>query len=359
VSPSSSSVHQRASTGRFAALFAALVLVLAACVGAAAPSSVSSSSAIAAATATPAATPITTPNPTPPPAFPATLTDDEKTAVKIPSEPKRIVSLTPANTEILFALAAGDRVVATDNGSDFPAIAAALPDVTSYGGAGVVVNVEQIVNLKADLVVAGGLDFTPGDAVLRLRSLGIPVLVVYASSVDGVFKDIELLGAAVGRSNEAVATTTRMRAEIKSTADLAAAAATAAGAKPRVYYEIGYTDTTGQIYAPADRSFIADLVGLAGADPITTGDPSNYEIPLERLIARDPQVIIIGVNPFYSPSPAVVSARPGWKVMTAVKDGQVRAVRDTEITRPGPRLTIGLRALTQAIWPDIKLPPAS
>jgi hypothetical protein len=133
--------------------------------------------------------------------------------------------------------------------------------------------------------------------------------------------------------------------QLKSISHAAAARATSSGAKPRVYYEIGYTDATGEIYAPADKSFLAEMVTLAGADPITTGDPNTYEIPLEKLIERDPQVIIIGVNPFYSPAPASLAKRPGWKVMTAIKDGQVRTVKDTEITRPGPRLAIGLRAL--------------
>ena len=63
---------------------------------------------------------------------------------------------------------------------------------------------------------------------------------------------------------------------------------------------------------------------LAGVDAITTGDPNTYEIPLEKLIERDPQVIILGVNPFYSPTPTAVAARPGWDVMTAVKDGMIR-----------------------------------
>ena len=78
------------------------------------------------------------------------------------------------------------------------------------------------------------------------------------------------------------------------------------------------------------------MVTLAGADAITTGDPNTYAIPLEKLIERDPQVIILGVNPFYSPTPTAVAARPGWDVMTAVKDDTIRPVNDIEITRPGP-----------------------
>ena len=346
--------HPATPPGRLTAALAALVLVLAACSGSAGPSPVASSST-AIATAAPTPTPVATPTATPVPAFPATLKDDEGTSVTIASAPKRIVSLTPATTEILFGLGAGDRVVATDDGSDYPAAAANLKHVATFSS----VDTEQVVQLGADLVLAGGLGFTPADAITKLRSLKIPVLVIYAPSVDGVLKDIELIGDAVGAADEAKTMTDGMSTPLKAISGAAAAKATSAGAKPRVYYEIGYTDATGQIYAPADKSFLAEMVTLAGADPITTGDPNTYEIPLEKLIERDPQVIIIGVNPFYSPAPASLAKRPGWKVMTAIKDGQVRTVKDTEITRPGPRLAIGLRALALGIWPDLQLPPAS
>ena len=131
----------------------------------------------------------------------------------------------------------------------------------------------------------------------------------------------------------------------------AIAAAVADGDHPRVFYEVGYTDATGQIFAPADDSFVAEMVTLAGGDAITTGDPASYEIPLETLIEADPQIIVLGVNPFYMPTPEQVAARPGWDVMTAVKDGAIVPVQDTEITRPGPRLPIGLRNLAAAIRP--------
>ena len=320
------------------------------------------SSALAACSA-PAALPSTTPTPTaiassspsiePSPsaaAFPVTITDDESTAVELASEPQKIVSLTPATTEILFEIGAGDRVVATDDGSDYPAAAVPLPDVASFSS----VDVEQVVSLAPDLVVAGGLGFTPPDVITRLRSLDIPVVVVYAGSVDGVYHDIELLGQATGTSDAAVALTTSMRSEI----DAISGAVGASGTRPRVYYEIGYDGTTGAIYAPADKSFVAEMVTLAGGDTITTGSASTYEIPLEKLIERDPQVIVLGVNPFYNPTPKEVAARPGWKVMTAVVNEDIRIVQDTEITRPGPRLPIGLRALATTIQPDVTLPAA-
>ncbi len=283
-------------------------------------------------------------------AFPVTLVDDEDTSVEIAAEPDGIVSLTPATTEILFALGAGDRVIATDDGSDYPDAAAALPDVASFNS----VDVEQVVDLEPDLVVAGGLGFTPADAITQLRSLDIPVLVVYAPSLEGVYEDIELIGTATGTSEAAADLTTAMRAEI----DAISGAVSAGGTPPRVFYEVGYDATTGAIFAPAADSFVAEMVTLAGGDTITTGDPNTYEIALEKLIEQDPEVIVLGVNPFYAPTPEEVAARPGWNVMTAVTSDDVRSVRDIEITRPGPRLPVGLRNLASTIRPDVTLPAA-
>ncbi len=336
-----------------AVLFALLALSLAACTGSARPSIPpdATGSLAPAITATPPTTVSSSSAPSVASAtYPMTLTDDEGTAVTLVAQPKRIVSLTPATTETLFALGAADRVVATDDGSDYPKEATSLPHVATFSS----VDVEKITALQADLVIAGGLGFSPAEAITQLRSLKIPVLVLYAPSIAGVYHDIELIGSAAGTPEKAATVTAGMRTEM----DASHAAAAAAGTPPRVYYEVGYTESTGQIFAPAAKSFVAEMVAAAGGTPITTADPATYEIPLEALIAQDPQVIVLGVNPFYAPTPAQVKARAGWGVMTAVKDGQIRTVRDTEITRPGPRLPVGLRNLTTTIWPGISLPPA-
>ena len=332
-----------------------VILVLSALLAACSSGSTTSSPSLAptaASSASQLAAPTSTPTSTPAPsaaAFPLTVTDDEGTVVELAAQPQKVVSLTPAATETLFAIGAGDRIVASDDASDYPDAATALAHVASFDK----VDVEKVVALEPDLVIAGGLGGTPADAITKLRSLKIPVVVVYAGSVDGVYKDIELLGTATGTGSAATALTASMRTDMGAVS----AVATAAGPKPRVYYEIGYDDATGAIYAPADESFVADMLTLAGADAITTGDPNSYQIPLETLIQKDPQLIVIGTNPFYSPSPASLESRAGWSAITAVKDRNVKSVRDIEITRPGPRLPIGLRNLVQAIWPDLTLPP--
>jgi iron complex transport system substrate-binding protein len=275
--------------------------------------------------------------------FPVTVIDDEGTEVTIEAPPKRIVSLSPANTEVVFALGAGDRLAGGTAFDDYPAEAAGLPDVATFQG----VIMERIVALDPDLVLAAGNFFTPPDDIARMRELGYPVVVVYAPDVSSVLADIELIGAAIGASAEAEGLTALMSQRL----DEVAAAAAAAGSTPRTFYQIG---SEPEIYAPAPESFVADMVVLAGGDPITTSDPALFSIPLEELIAADPEVIIVG-DANYGVCPADVAARAGWGDMSAVVNGDIRPVDDVPVTRPGPRLAQGLASLARAIHPDLEL----
>lgn len=329
---------RRRAVGVVPVLVALAALVAGACSGPGA------SPSIAPASATPVpATPSPTVAPSPTPSIFATVTDDEGTVVEIPAEPQRIVSLTPATTEILFAIGAGPRVIATTDFDDYPPEAVALPDVASFQA----VDVEKIVGLEADLVIAGGNFFNDPAAIAQLRGLGIPVVVVYAPTVDGVLKDIELIGTAVG----AVAAAKDLSASMRAGFDQVTAALEGRP-RPRVFYEL---DATTDIYTAADDSFVAEMIELAGGDPITTGSPTDFSISIEKLITADPQVIVLG-DAAYGVTPEAVAARAGWDVMTAVKDGAIRPANDLVITRPGPRLVDGLRELALAIHPDAAVP---
>ncbi len=327
-----------------------LAVLLAAC--SAAPAA---SPTLAPTTPLPSAAPVATAEPTPAPTaaplFPQTLTDDEGTAVTLPAEPQRIVSLTPAATETLFALGVGDRIVGkAEDIFLYPPEAGSVPDFEKFDGSAIVVDIENIVAAKADLVVAGGNFGTPPDAVQRLRDLGVPVVVVYAPSVEGVFSDIELLGKAVGKPDEGAAMAQRMRDEFAAVAD-----AVAGQPRPRVFYEI---DATGAYYGPADQSFLAEMISLAGGEPITTGSPDKYDIAAERLIGADPEVILLA-DAAYGVTSEAVAARPGWSTMTAVRNGDIRPIEDTMITRPGPRLVQGLQLLASTIHPNAPIASSS
>ena len=177
-----------------------------------------------------------------------------------------------------------------------------------------------------------------------------PVVVVYAETVDEVLADIELIGEAIGEGEAAKTLTTEMAAGI----DEVSTAATAVGATPRTFYQLG---SEPEIYGPAPDSFVADMVVLAGGIPVTTSDPAVFSIPVEALVAADPEVIVVG-DANYGVCPADVMARPGWAGITAVEDGAVRPVDDIPVTRPGPRLAEGLASLARAIHPDLELADA-
>ena len=295
----------------------------------------------------PPATATPGPSAAPSASFPTSLTDDEGTTVALKSAPQKIVSLTPAETEVLFALGAGDRVVGkVEDVANFPPQAKNVPIVGTFSG----VDVEKIVGAGADLVIAGGSGGTPKDAIDKLRSLKIPVLVVYAPDVEGVLSDITLTGAAIGRPAEAAVLTASMRVGFDQVA-----AATAGVTKPRTFYETGDQPA---IYGIADDSVYAQMITLAGATPITTGSATSWEMPVEKLIAADPEVIILG-DSAYGVTAAAVAKRAGWAGLTAVKQGAIRPIDDIPVTRPGPRLVDGLRLLVAAIHPELALPSAA
>ena len=238
----------------------------------------------------------------------------------------------------------GDRIVGkVEDFTPYPEAAAAIPDVAKFGS----VDVEKIVALGADLVIAGGNNFNPPESIKQLRDLGVPVLVVFAPDVAGARKDIELIGRAVGRPDEAAA----INASIQQAFD-DVAAATAGQPPVRTFYEL---DASSGYFGPAPDYFGTEMIKIAGGDPLTSGTDGVYQIGAEQILAFDPEVILLG-DAAYGVTPEQVAARPGWDTLTAVKNGNVRPIDDVVVTRPGPRLAEGIRALAAAINPDLVLP---
>ena len=292
----------------------------------------------------PALTATPPPSASPAPAFPVTLTDDDGTKLELKTAPQKIVSLTPAETEVIYAIDAGDRLVGkVEDVANFPPEAAKVPVVGTFNG----VDVEKIVSLGADLVIAGGSGGTPKDAIDQLRSLHVPVLVLYAPDVAGVLADIELTGDAIGQSAEADALAASMQAGFD---DVSGAVSSAA--KPKVFYETGDQPS---IYGIADESVYAQMIDLAGGVPVTTGSATNWEMPTEKLVTANPDLIILG-DSAYGVTADAVAKRPGWSAIAAVKAGAIKPIDDIVVTRPGPRLLDGLRLLVTAIHPEITLP---
>jgi iron complex transport system substrate-binding protein len=308
----------------------------------AAPTATAAPITAAPATPSPTVPPTATPSPTAASAFPVTVVDDESTSVTIPAEPQHIVSLAPSNTEIVFALGAGTRLVAGTDADDYPAEAAALPDAV----VATKVLKEQIASLDPDLILAYGNGFTPPGDVTQLRQLGYPVIVLYASSLAAAERDISLIATAVGAKDRADTMLAEMHRQFAAIEAVVPPTAT----HPRTFYEVGYGPG---IYTPSADSAYTEMIRLAGGDPITTD--ASFTISLEALVKADPEVIILG-DAAYGVCPDQIAGRKGWKTMTAVKAGAIRPAFDTVVTRPGPRLPLGLASLVRGIHPDVVLP---
>jgi iron complex transport system substrate-binding protein len=280
-------------------------------------------------------------------AYPVTLIDDAGRELVLDAEPSRIVSLAPSNTEIVCALDACDSLVGVTDFDDYPPKVAGVDKVVIAA----TVDVELVVAAEPDLVLAAGNEVTPTAIIEQLDDLGLPVLVLYPASLDGVYADIQLLGTALDRAEQAAELVRSMEARV---ADVVAAVEGAD--RPLTLYEVFYSE--GATYTAGEGSFLASLIELAGATPVT-GDAQGV-IADEDLIAADPQLILLGTAS-YDRSLADVEAaletlraRTGWADLAAVREGAVVPYLDDIVTtRPGPRIVDGLEALARAIHPDL------
>lgn len=271
-----------------------------------------------------------------------TVTDSANRSVTITGAPQRILSLAPSTTEIVFALGLGSRVIAVDSYSDYPAATKDLPKINTFP-----LNLEQVVSLKPDLVLAAGIQ--SADDIKKLSDLKLTVLVVGSvnATFDSVASDIALVGKATGTDAQAKAVTDAMKQKIDSIKAKVAGAST----KPRVYWELDSTDPA-KPYAPGPGSFINDIITLAGGVNVTASAKSPYaQISAEEIIAANPAVIILS-DAAYGTTVESVKARKGWSVISAVKNNLVFPIDDNLVSRPGPRIVDGLEAAAKLIHPE-------
>ncbi|MCE2512612.1 MAG: ABC transporter substrate-binding protein [Acidimicrobiia bacterium] len=249
------------------------------------------------------------------------------------SADQRIVSISPTGTEMLFAIGAGDRVVAVDQFSYYPDDAP-VTDLDGWNP-----NVEAIASYDPDLVVMQ----TSGDAGASLEALGIEVWAHDAPfAFEDVFVQIEQLGEVTGQVDEAAMLVAEMRTEI---AELIAAAPDVSGLS--YYHELDNT-----FYTVTSSTFIGQVYSLFGlanvADPADAeGSAWGYpQLSDEYLVDADPDVIFLADTLCCGQSAQTVAARPGWDQLTAVRDGRIVELNDDIVSRWGPRLVDFIAAIS-------------
>lgn len=280
-----------------------------------------------------------------PPGEPFDVTDDLDRTITLPHYAQRVVSLAPSNTEILFAIGAGGQVVGRDEFSDYPAEAAEIPTV---GGSFGDYNMEAIVDLNPDLVLASELN-TP-EQVKSLEDLG---LVVYylknPVELEGMYVNLEKVARLTGHEAEAMELISSLQARVAAVDE----ALGQVSDEPLVFYEIDATDPAAP-YTAGTGTFIDTLLQRAKGRNLGASLPGQYgQISLEELIVQDPEIILLGDSVWGGVTAESVAQRAGWEELSAVQTGQVYPFDDNLVSRPGPRMVDGFEALAQALHPDL------
>lgn len=266
--------------------------------------------------------------------FPVVVTADNGD-VELAKQPQRIVSLSPSLTELLFAVDAGDQLVAVDRYSDFPS-GTPVTDLSGFKP-----NVEAISGYDPDLVVLAG---DRDGVVAALDTLGIPTLLLpSAASLDDVYRQIETLGAATGHPDAAAA----LGAALRSDLERLAASVPERDQQLRYFYEL-----SDELYTVTSETFIGELLGLAGmtsiADAVDATAGGFPQLSAEYVLDADPDVIFLAHTDGTGQDPAEVAARPGWGELRAVQNDAVFVLDPDISSRWGPRIVELLRAVVDA-----------
>lgn len=256
----------------------------------------------------------------------------------IPADaPQRIVSLSPSHTEMLFAIGAGEQVVAVDSLSTYPTeTEAVLTDLSAFEP-----NVEAISAYEPDLVVIS--DDSSGISG-QLAAIGIDTWIGLApTTLDEVYEQIAELGDRVGRAEGAEALVSDMSSSI----DEIVSGAPALDEPLTYYHELDDT-----YFSVTSNTFIGSLYSMLGLRNIadaTEGDTDYPQLSAEFIVTQDPDLIFLADTKCCGVSADTVAARPGWEGLTAVTNGNVIEMDDDIASRWGPRVVDYLRAIAEAI----------
>jgi iron complex transport system substrate-binding protein len=262
-------------------------------------------------------------------AFPVTVGD-----VTLDKRPERIISLAPVMTEILFAVGAGEQVVAVDDQSNYP------PDAPKSDLSGYTPNAEAIAAYTPDLVL---LTYDPNNIVQQLTELKIPVYLADApKNLDDTYRQISDVGKLTGHADEADDLVQQMKDDIaKLLADL----------PERTEKLTYYHEVDPNYYTVTSKTFLGSLYAMVGleniADPADAdGSAGGYpQLSQEAIIKADPDFIFLADTKCCQQSPETVKARPGWNTLSAVKNNRVVVLDDDIASRWGPRVVDLLRVI--------------
>ncbi len=269
--------------------------------------------------------------------FPVTIVDSLGREVTVEAEPQKVISLSPAITEILFAIGAEDKVAGVTEYCDYPPEALEKTKMGSFESP----NLELIIETDPDLIfVAAGIQV---EFVKQFDELGYKVIVLDAERLDQVTGNIELAGKVTGCLEQAREVVNDMENRIAAVKDKVSSAK----CRPAVFFEVW----DNPLMTAGPGTFIDDMITTAGGENIAGDLTERYaEFSREVLMVRDPDIYIINSH---AHTPEEVKKRPGYSGLKAVQNNRVYSIEDDLVTLPGPRIVEGLEQVARAIHPEL------
>jgi len=271
-----------------------------------------------------------------------TIKDQTGRMVEVPVSPRRVVSLAPSITEIIFDLQCGDLLKGATTYSNFPEAAQRLPRVGSY----VYLDLEKIVSLKPDLCI-GIKDGNPKEIVMRLELLGIPVYAVNPRSLTSIQATVLEIGGLLQAEKRALDVAEEMKARIDDVIQLAAKAEQ----QPRVFFQIGISP----IVSAGSDTFIHELIETAGGVNLAQVYISYPRFSTEEVVVAAPDIMIITSMAREEVFDQIKTKWKQWPNIPAVKNNRIFLVDSDLFDRPTPRLVQGLEKLLQLIHPELNV----
>ncbi|WP_226527011.1 ABC transporter substrate-binding protein [Metabacillus niabensis] len=277
-------------------------------------------------------------------AFPVTITDDAGKEVTIESEPESIVSIQASNTEIVFALGLGDKVIGVSDYDNYPPEALEIEKVGAQD-----INVEMVLSLQPDIaLVTDYHNETHPDILKQFEEAGIKVVVVGdTSSFDEVYKNIQMIGQATGTEEKANEIVTDMKDRFAAIKEKAAAEITE---KKKVWVEVS---PSPDIFTSGKNTFMNEMLESIQAVNAAEDQEGWVKLTEEEIVKLNPDVIITTYGYYVDNPSEQVLARKGWTEVPAIKNKQVFDVDNDTVTRPGPRLIEGVETLAKLIYPEV------
>jgi len=268
------------------------------------------------------------------------VTDEVGRHLTIPDDLKRIVSLAPSITEVIFALGRENFLKGVSRFSDYPPAAKNLPRVGSY----VQLDLEKIVVLKPDLCI-GIKDGNPIAVVSKLERLGIPVYAIDPRDIGSVLETILKLGRLLGAEKNAQVIVSDMRGRMERVRSLVATSPN----KPRVFFQIGVSP----IVSAGTETYIHELITMAGGKNLAEGPVPYPRYSREQVLGLSPDVLIITSMARGASFERVKEQWASWPSMPAVQNDRIVLMDSNLCDRPTPRLIDALEFLAETIHPDL------